>query len=109
MGNFFWATYNPCAGSNGQIYLLVGDENSLSALRVKLFTFDLASSSVSSVLVDNSMYTISSIHAWPEGDCKSLYSVSPGIVEQDPSSRVWNLVSVDPTTGSVSNPVAVSD
>ena len=50
----------------------------------------------------------SSIHAWPSGDCNNLYSLSPGLVEQYPSSRVWSLITIDPTSGFIPNAANVT-
>ena len=104
--NFFWAEYSACAGEKGQIYLLVGDENSLTALNAKLFVFDVATGSVSVVQVDNSKYTISSVHAW-SNDCSNLYTLSPGLVINPKGNRQWNLVTINPQTGAISNPMPV--
>jgi len=97
--NFFWADFNSCAGEGGQIYVLAGDENSLITLDVKLFTFDIATSTVTSVLVDNSVYTISSIHV--NGCSPYLYALSPGKVDEKESNRVWSIIQIDPTTGKI--------
>jgi hypothetical protein len=107
--NYFWADYNACAGDAGQVFVLAGYENTLTELDVRLWTFDIGSGSVTSVLVDNSAYTITSIHVWPQKDCSKLYSLSPGLVQIDASTRVWSLITIDPTTGEITNAIPVTE
>lgn len=99
--NFFWSEFNPCAGSEGVVYILSGDENSLDTLDVTLYSIDVASGTVTAVLVNNTEFTVSSIHAWVAQDCQYLYTVSPGLVSTAASSRVWSLLQIEPSTGAI--------
>ena len=106
--NFFWTEFNPCAGSEGTVYILSGDENSLDTLDVTLYSIDVASGAVTAVLVNNTEFTVSSIHAWVGQDCQYLYTVSPGLVSTPASSRVWSLLRIEPTTGNIASSTPVT-
>lgn len=102
--NIFWADFSEC---NNMVYLLAGDENSLTTLDAMLWSFDIEAGSVSGVMVDNSLYTVSTIHS-TTANCGILYSLSPGLVEEDPSERYWSLIQIDPTSGSIVNALSVT-
>lgn len=104
--NIFWTDYNSC---NDELYLLAGDENSLTALNVMLYTFDMVDGGVTGVLVDNSEYTISSIHSDPQSCSSSVYAMSPGLVDTPADELVWSLIQIDPRSGSVTDAVAVTE
>jgi len=91
--NFFWADYDI---NNDLVYILSGDENTLTELDVALYTFNLQTKAVTSVLVDNKAFTISTIHL--DQATGNLYSLSPGLVG---AKHAWTLVQINPTSGVV--------
>jgi len=90
--NFFWADIDPV---NSIIYVLSGDENSLFSLDATLYSFNLNTGAVSSVLVDNTAFTLSNLHVDPSTG--TIYSITPGLF----SSLNWTIVTVNPKTGAV--------
>jgi len=88
---FFWAGHDP---NSDKVYILAGDENSLTSLDAVLYT--ITASGISSwVQVANSKYTLSNLHV----DQKTgiIYSVSHGLYGKND----WSIVVIDPQTGAV--------
>jgi len=93
--NFFWADFDQV---NQKLYILSGDENSFYTLRVKLFVVDLKTKTQTSVMVDNSRYTLTNVHVHPSG---GIVALSPGLFNGNVELATWTLVQVDPRTGQV--------
>jgi len=92
--NFFWADFDQ---SHSLLYLLVGDEDSIDDLDAILQIFDLTSSKVRNVTLDNSKYTISSFHV--DQRTGKLYALSPGLVPG--AGHDWSLVTINPANGNI--------
>jgi len=90
--NFFWADIDPV---RSMVYILSGDENSLTTLDATLYSFNMTSHIFTSVLVDNSAYTLSNLYVDPISG--NIYSVSPGLFDKSD----WAIVLVNPMTGAV--------
>jgi hypothetical protein len=91
--NFFWADID---NINGYVYILSGDENSLTELDALLYTINLKDGSVTQVAVNNSVFTLSNLHVHPQTGV--IYSVSPGLF----NNLNWSIVRINPMTGAVS-------
>jgi len=91
--NFLWAEVDY---SRELLYILAGDENSAWAWNAMIYTFDLSMMSTSGIVIDNSAYTISSIHVEPVSG--TIYAISPGLYGQN---NGFSIVTVDPKSGAV--------
>jgi hypothetical protein len=63
---------------------------------LQLFVFNLNTKTYTRVTVDNTKYTISSIHVNPADS--GLYTVTPGLYGND---GPWSLVRINPSDGSI--------
>jgi len=89
--NFLWGDYDP---TNQFIYLLAGDENSVTDLNVVLYTIDIKRNVTRSVNVNHSTFTVTSMFV--DRRSGAIYSLSPGLFSQDDG---YFIVQIDPTSG----------
>eukprot|EP00052_Salpingoeca_macrocollata_P031233 m.322274 g.322274 ORF g.322274 m.322274 type:complete len:542 (+) comp26676_c0_seq1:124-1749(+) len=86
--NYQWTDF-----ADDTVYILMGDENSLYALNVRLYSFNLQTTVWSMQLLNNTEYTISSVQNLP---VYGLVAASPGLFKPGVASA-WSIVSVMPT------------
>eukprot|EP01116_Phalansterium_solitarium_P002429 TRINITY_DN1244_c1_g1_i1.p1 TRINITY_DN1244_c1_g1~~TRINITY_DN1244_c1_g1_i1.p1 ORF type:complete len:496 (+),score=191.61 TRINITY_DN1244_c1_g1_i1:69-1556(+) len=93
--NFLWATFDPILQL---VYVLGGDENSITSQDATLYIVNLATKAVTVTLLPGGNFTLVSLHVVP--GTKTLFAFSPGETPASPLAQTnWSLVSVDPATG----------
>jgi len=91
--NFFWADFDENANI---VYILAGDENSVTDLNVVLYSLNIQTGKTTSVNVDHTKFTVNYLVV--DRAVGYLWSISPGLFNEEDG---YVMVSINPVDGTI--------